>query len=246
MTGTDAVLATNGLAAGYNGIPVVEGLSLHARPGEVVALLGANGAGKTTTLMALSGDVKPLAGEVVWKGKATTAPTHLRCRDGLAFLTEERAIFSTLTTEDNLRLGRGGVKRALEVTPELGKLLKRKAGLLSGGEQQMLALTRAIASRPAVLLADELSLGLAPMMTQRLLSALRGAADLGIAVILVEQHVRNALSVADRGYVLRRGRVVMEGTAGELNGRMAEIEANYLAGPVEASAAAATQVPSPR
>jgi branched-chain amino acid transport system ATP-binding protein len=237
MTNTDVILAAADLSAGYFGIPVVEGISLQVQPGEVVALLGANGAGKTTTLMALSGDVKPLAGQVMWKGAVTTAPSHVRCRDGLAFMTEERAIFTKLSTEDNLRLGRGGVKRALDITPELGRLLKRKAGLLSGGEQQMLALTRAIASQPAVLLADELSLGLAPMMTQRLLKAVRSAADLGIGVILVEQHVRNALSVADRAYVLRRGRVVMEGTAEELRGRMREIEASYLSGPVEPKSA---------
>jgi branched-chain amino acid transport system ATP-binding protein len=239
MTSSDAVIATKNLSAGYNGIPVVEGITLQVKPGEVVALLGANGAGKTTTLMALSGDVKALAGEVLWKGKVTTAPTHVRCRNGLAFLSEERAIFAKLSTEDNLRLGRGGVKRALDITPELGKLLKRKAGLLSGGEQQMLALTRAIAAQPAVLLADELSLGLAPMMTQRLLTAVRNAADLGIAVIVVEQHVRNALSVADRIYVLRRGKVVMEGTATEMRGRMSEIEAHYLAGPAEVPSAPA-------
>jgi branched-chain amino acid transport system ATP-binding protein len=236
-TTTDAVLAAEDISAGYHGIPAVQGISLHVAPGEVVALLGANGAGKTTTLMTLSGDIRALSGTVRWRGEATTAPTYVRCRDGLAYLTEERAIFATLTTEENLRLGRGGVKAALDITPELGKLLKRKAGLLSGGEQQILALTRAVAGRPAVLLADELSLGLAPMMTQRLLAAVRMAAELGIGVILVEQHVRNALSVADRGYVLRRGRVVMEGTTTDLRSRMVEIEANYLAGPVEATPA---------
>jgi branched-chain amino acid transport system ATP-binding protein len=236
-TPVDAVLAAENVAAGYQGIPAIQGVSLHVKPGEVVALLGANGAGKTTTLMTLSGDVRALSGGVRWKGKVTTAAPHLRCRDGLAYLTEERAIFTKLTTEENLRLGRGGVQAALDITPELADLLKRKAGLLSGGEQQMLALTRAVAARPAVLLADELSLGLAPMMAQRLLTAVRSAADFGIGVILVEQHVRNALAYADRGYVLRRGRVVMEGTATELRGRMQEIEAHYLSGPIAAERA---------
>ncbi|MBF6472603.1 MULTISPECIES: ABC transporter ATP-binding protein [Nocardia] len=231
MTTSNTLLAAEKIAAGYNGIPVLENVCLHVEPGEVVTLLGANGAGKTTTLLTLAGNLRPLQGQVVWKGRPIRTPPYRRSREGMAFLTEERAVFTKLTTAENLRLGRGGVRAALDITPELEKLLDRKAGLLSGGEQQMLALTRAIAARPAVLLADELSLGLAPKMARRLLDAVRKAADSGIGVILVEQHVRNALSIADRGYVLRRGRVVMTGTSAELLSRIGDIEANYLAGP---------------
>lgn len=232
MTG-NVVLQSENLTAGYGPIPVLHGISLEVREGEILALLGANGAGKTTTMLTLSGDIRPTSGQVLWRGTPVRSSASTRCRDGLAFLTEERSIFSGLTVAENLRLGRGGVKAALALTPELEPLLKRKAGVLSGGEQQMLALTRALAAKPAVLLADELSLGLAPKIVQRLLAAVRRAADEGVAVVLVEQHVRNALSVADRAHVIRRGRVVMEGSADELKKREDDIAGHYLVGATE-------------
>jgi ABC-type branched-subunit amino acid transport system ATPase component len=135
-----------------------------------------------------------------------------------------------LSAEANLRLGRGPVATALELFPELTPLLKRRAGLLSGGEQQILTLARALAAEPAALLADELSLGLAPMVVRRLLAAVRAAADRGVGVLLVEQHAAQALAVADRGYVFRRGRVVMSGSADELRQNFDEIRDSYLAG----------------
>jgi branched-chain amino acid transport system ATP-binding protein len=133
-----------------------------------------------------------------------------------------------MTCESNLLLGRGGIPRAIAHFPELEPLLKRRAGLLSGGEQQMLTLARALAGEPAVLLADELSLGLSPLVVARLLRAVRDAADRGMGVVLVEQHVHRALEIADRGIVLSRGRVVLDGTAAELRGREREIEQSYL------------------
>jgi branched-chain amino acid transport system ATP-binding protein len=139
---------------------------------------------------------------------------------------EERSIFGGLSTEENLRVGRGDRDSALELFPELRPLLKRPAGLLSGGEQQMLTLARALAREPTILLADELSLGLAPKVVQRLLIAVREAADEGIGVLLVEQHVKQALKVADRVYVMRRGRIVLKGTSNEVAPRL---EDAYLA-----------------
>jgi branched-chain amino acid transport system ATP-binding protein len=238
MTATPILVAEN-LSVGYGSIPVLHGVNIQVGAGEVVVLLGANGAGKTTTLSTLSGDVRPLSGGILWNGHPIASSPHRRSRAGLAYLTEQRAIFSTLTTAENLRLGRGSVAAALELMPELERLLDRRAGLLSGGEQQMLALSRALAGGPDILLADELSLGLAPLIVARLMRSVRTAADSGLGVLLVEQHVRTALKIADRGYVLRRGRVVMEGSGADLYQRISEIEASYLSG-VDAEEAPAT------
>jgi len=226
------LLQTTSLSAGYNGVAVVNDLDIEVHAGEVVLLLGANGAGKSTTLHTLAGGLVAIDGEVRVDGAPTTSAAHKRCGSAMSFVTEERSIFQSMSVDDNLRLGRGGVATALELMPELKPLLKRRAGLLSGGEQQMLTLARAIASQPLVLLADELSLGLAPLIVQRLLHAVRSAADEGMGVLLVEQHVRQAMKIADRIYVLRRGRIVLEGSAAEMRGRLAEIEDSYLnAGP---------------
>ena len=230
----DVVVEARGLTAGYGGTPAIHGVDLEVRAGEVVALLGANGAGKTTTLLALAGEVSPLAGTVAFHGDDRRRRLHQRARQGLGFLTEERCVFMQLTGWQNLKLGRGRPDKALEVFPELEEHLNKKVGLLSGGQQQMLALGRVLASEPRVLLADELSLGLAPMVVERLLAAVRAAADDGVAVILVEQHVRQALAIADRVHVLRRGRIVMSGDAADLRaagGQGAEgIAAHYLTG----------------
>jgi branched-chain amino acid transport system ATP-binding protein len=180
--------------------------------------------------MAMAGVLKPISGEVRWLGKQTKSALHVRARQGMRFVTEERSVFMGLTAEDNLRIMHKSIEPCLELFPELRPLLKRKAGLLSGGEQQILTLARALEGDVKLLLADELSLGLAPMVVERLLRAVRGAADRGVGVILVEQQIRNALKVADRGMVLRRGRVVMSGTATELLERLDEIESSYLAG----------------
>jgi branched-chain amino acid transport system ATP-binding protein len=228
--GADVVVAARGLTAGYGGTPAIHALDLEARAGEVVALLGANGAGKTTTLLALAGEVAPISGSVAFDGDTRKRRLHQRARQGLGFLTEERCVFMQLTGWQNLKLGRGRAEDALAFFPELEEHLDKKVGLMSGGQQQMLALGRVLASEPRVLLADELSLGLAPLVVERLLAAVRAAADNGVAVVLVEQHVRQALAIADRVQVLRRGRVVMSGNAEDLRGDAESIAAHYLTG----------------
>ncbi|MBE2318186.1 ABC transporter ATP-binding protein [Solirubrobacter sp. CPCC 204708] len=223
-----------GLCVGYHaGQPVVNDVDLCVEPGEIVALLGPNGAGKTTTMLALAGELPLLGGEVRLHGEATRAPLHARARDGLAFVTEERSVFMGLTTAENLRVGRCDEQRALNLFPELQSRIDVRGGLLSGGEQQMLTLARALSRSPRVLLADELSLGLAPKVVTRLLEAVRAAArENGTAVLLVEQHVRKVLKYADRVYVMRRGEIVLSGHAAEMRERIDEIEESYLSGGV--------------
>lgn len=224
-----ALIEAEGLTTGYGSIPVVRGLDLRVEPGEVVALLGPNGAGKTTALRALAGELPVLGGEVRWLGQRASQSVHRRARQGLRFVTEERSVFMTLSVSDNLRLSHRSLAGCLDLFPELAALLSRRAGLLSGGEQQMVTLARALTGDVRLLLADELSLGLAPLVVQRLLRAVRAAADRGVGVVLVEQQLRHALEVADRGIVLRRGLVAMSGTSAELRDRMSDIEDSYLA-----------------
>ncbi len=222
-----ARLQTVALDAGYGEIVVVRGVHLHVAAGEVVALLGPNGSGKSTTLLTLAGELPVLAGQVLWDGEPTSEPLYRRARRGMAFVPEERSVLMQMSVRDNLLIGRGGVRGALDIFPELEPLLDRRAGLLSGGEQQMLTLGRALATKPTVLLVDELSLGLAPLIVDRLLAAVRAAAtEDGVAVILVEQQVRRALGVADRWYLMRRGVVVAEG---DRTTSAADLEAIYLA-----------------
>jgi branched-chain amino acid transport system ATP-binding protein len=224
------LVAALGLTTGYSrAVAVISDVDIEVLPGEVVGLFGANGAGKTTTLLSLAGELAPHSGEVVVDGVPSRAPLHRRAREGLAFVTEERSVFTDLSAADNLRVGGGSEATALTLFPELRSRLKVRGGMLSGGEQQMLTLARALSRDPRLLLADELSLGLAPMIVDRLLQAIRVAADQRNAgVLLVEQHVRKALKHVDRGYVLRGGRVVLTGSAAELRAQIDEIERAYL------------------
>lgn len=225
---SSSVMAVEDLSVGYGGVPVVRNVNLHVNPGEVVALLGANGAGKTTTILAIAGELKPLGGRVLWEGKLITAPLYKRAKSGLRLITEERSVFMNLTVQENLLLSHKDTSKCLELFPELKSMLTRKAGLLSGGEQQMLTLARALVGGCRGLLADELSLGLAPLASERLLAAVRAAAQNGAAVLLVEQNLERALKVADRAYVLQRGHVILEGDSQYMREHKEEVISSYL------------------
>lgn len=222
-----AVLETRDMHAGYGDVTVVRDLNLTVGTGEVVALLGRNGAGKTTALLTIAGALRPISGEIQFLGTPDRSSLAGRARRGLGLMTDDRSIFFGLTVRENLRLARG-TGDALSVFPELGGMLDRPAGLLSGGEQQMLGLAAVLAREPKLLLIDELSFGLAPRIVQRLMKAVRQVADRGTAVILVEQFARIALDVADRAYVLVNGRVATEGTTDELRANVGELESTYL------------------
>lgn len=229
------LLQTRNLKAGYLNRPVVDRIDIHVDPGEVVCLLGPNGAGKTTTLLTIAGELAPVDGLVMFSNVPTWTPMHQRVRTGgIGLVTEERLVFTKMSARDNLRLGGGSVERALELFPELEPRLPVRGGLLSGGEQQMLALARALSRDPSLLLADELSLGLAPKIVDRLLGAVRAAADdHGTGALIVEQHARKALRYADRMYLMARGQIRLELPAAEAIERLDEIEEAYLSGTSE-------------
>jgi branched-chain amino acid transport system ATP-binding protein len=223
------IVELRNLSVGYSGVPVVSDLDVTVAAGEVVAMLGPNGAGKTTILHTIAGLLRPIAGQVLFDGRPLSGELHARARRGIALVTEERAVIRRLSAEENLRLGTRNVPLALTLFPELRPLLRRKAGLLSGGEQQMLVLARVLANRSRLLLVDEVSFGLGPLIVKRLLGALREAANNGAAVLMVEQHPAMALQISDRGLVLSHGRVQLEGPGPELLSRLPEIEEAYLA-----------------
>jgi len=214
------VITVEGLHAGYGRTAVVRDLTFSVEPGEVVALLGPNGAGKTTTLLTIAGLLAPIAGCVRVLGEPVDVRNPERtARRGLGFVTEDRSLFPGLTVGEHLRLAAKDSSLATAYFPELIALDGRRAGLLSGGEQQMLALARAIVLRPKMLLIDEMSLGLAPIVVERLAPVVRSVADdLGIGVLLVEQHVRVALEIADRAIVLRHGECALAAPAADLRG----------------------------
>lgn len=229
------LLQTRSLKCGYLNRAVVQGVNLKVHQGEVVCLLGPNGAGKTTTLLTIAGELTPVDGIVMFGNTPTFTPMYQRIRrGGIGLVTEERLVFTKLSARDNLRVGGGNVEAALELFPELEPRLSVRGGMLSGGEQQMLALARALSRQPSILLADELSLGLAPIVVDRLLGAVRKVADTtGTGALIVEQHARKALQVSDRMYLMARGQILLELPAAEALERLDEIEETYLTGTSE-------------
>ena len=223
-----ALLELRDLHVSYGSIAAISGVSITVEPGEMVAILGSNGAGKTTTLRTISGLERPRSGSIVFDGTdISRTPAHVIVNRGLCQVPEGRRIFGTLTVAENLNLGgyvlrgrpqelRARRERVLQTFPRLAERWGQLAGTLSGGEQQMLAIGRALMNEPKLLSLDEPSLGLSPLLAKAILSIVRGFADRGVAVLIVEQNARQALRVADRAYVLETGRVVLEGAARDL------------------------------
>ena len=222
-----ALLSVRGLSVAYGGIQAVRDLSLDVAPGEMVCLIGANGAGKTTTLKALSGLIAPQSGSVQLDGQPLAGlPAHAIARRGMALVPEGRGVFPRMTVAENLLMGAysrsdragiaGDLDRVYGLLPRLTERRAQMAGLLSGGEQQMLALGRAMMARPRLLLLDEPSMGLAPLMVQAVFGIIRQIAASGVAVLLIEQNAHLALKTCARGYVLETGSITLSGPATDL------------------------------
>jgi len=222
-----ALLEVKDLSVYYGVIQALKGISFEVNEGEVIALIGANGAGKTTILHAVSGLLSPKAGSINFEGyDLTKTPAHEIVSMGMSHVPEGRRVFSQLTVFENLKLGAFTRKDSDEIEetlqsvyqrfPRLEERKKQYAGTLSGGEQQMLAMGRALMSRPKIILMDEPSMGLSPIMVTQIFEIIKSISASGTTVLLVEQNARKALSIADRGYVLETGNIVLEGRAGEL------------------------------
>jgi branched-chain amino acid transport system ATP-binding protein len=223
----DAILSLRNIRAGYGAIEVLKGISLEVHAGEIVSIIGANGAGKTTTLMCVSGINRVRAGKIIWEGREIQClPPHEIVRLRLCQSPEGRKIFPRLSVRENLELGavtrhdRGQISHDLEHVFGLFPILKQRAGqhggTLSGGEQQMLAVARALMSRPKLLLLDEPSLGLAPLIVAKIFDVIRQLNQEGMAILLVEQNARMALKLSQRGYVLETGAITISGPSQEL------------------------------
>ena len=224
----------------YGAIQAVKGISLEVRERELVTIVGANGAGKTTTLRTISGIYRPTTGSITFEGRNLAAlPSHEIVALGISQAPEGRQIFGSLSVRDNLMLGatrradRAGIAHELDylvsLFPVLGERMNQSGGTLSGGEQQMLAIARALMAKPRLLLLDEPSLGLAPMLVNRIFAVISRLKETGVTILLVEQNARKALEIADRAYVMETGRVILGGDARELAANP-EIEKAYLGG----------------
>ncbi len=217
------MLEVRGLEVAYGGIRAVKGLDLEVREGELVTLLGANGAGKTTTLKALAGLLRPASGTIHYNGRDVTGmPAYELVRLGIALVPEGRGVFGRLTVEENLAMGAysrddprvaDDYERAFALFPRLAERRRQFAGTLSGGEQQMLAIARALMSRPKLLLLDEPSMGLAPLMVRKIFDTIRTVAAEGVTLLLVEQNAKLALTLCNRGYVMESGSITLADTA---------------------------------
>ena len=235
---SEPLLTVEALAAGYDEVQVLWGISLTARRGATTTLVGANGAGKTTTLRAITGAIRPHAGRVIFQGEDVTAlPPHRKAARGLVLVPEGRQLFDEMSVVENLEMGafsaRGrkgfaqNLERVFALFPRLADRRHQKAGTFTGGEQQMLAVARGLMSDPEILVIDELSLGLAPVVVQQLVAALNALKAAGLTILLVEQNVHLALSFSDYAYVIAEGRPFMEGAAQEIAGK-SEIKEAYL------------------
>jgi len=235
---SDTLLSVEGLEAGYGEVQVLWGLSLKARRGKLTAIVGANGAGKTTTLRAVAGTLTPWGGRVTLDGEdVTRVPSHIKAARGLALVPEGRQLFSMMSVAENLELGafspRGSrsyaerLEQVFKLFPRLAERARQRAGTLSGGEQQMVAIARGLMSDPQILVIDELSLGLAPVVVYQLLATLKQLKQNGLTILLVEQNVHLALAVSDYAYVVAEGRIFTEGLPAQLTANP-EIRRAYL------------------
>ena len=222
-----AMLEVKNLEVYYGVIQAIKGISFEVNEGEVIALIGANGAGKTTTLQTITGMLQPKAGEIIFEGKdISKIPGHKIVSMGMAHVPEGRRVFSQLSVYENLKLGaytrkdRSNIDKELqsiyERFPRLAERKNQLAGTLSGGEQQMLAMGRALMSKPSIVLMDEPSMGLSPILVNEIFDIIESISKSGTTVLLVEQNAKKALSIADRAYVLETGKVVLEGDAKDL------------------------------
>ena len=234
------LLEIENLKVSYGGIQALKGIDLTVASGELVALIGSNGAGKTTSLKALAGLLHPTAGKIHYNGKSLLdIPPHQRVRGGLALVPEGRGIFARLTVAENLQMGSytrhdtrqiaTDLEHQYDLFPRLSERRAQLAGTLSGGEQQMVAMARALMSRPKLLMLDEPSMGLAPMMVAKIFETIRNISAQGVSILLVEQNAKLALEVAQRGYVLESGLVTLSGASSKLLGSEA-VQRAYLGG----------------
>ncbi len=224
---TTTLLKITGLQVAYGGIKAVKGVDLHVNEGELVTLIGSNGAGKTTTMKAITGSLPPASGDIEYLGKSIKGKGAWDLvKDGLAMVPEGRGVFARMTITENLQMGAyirsdkaeiaADMEKMFNIFPRLRERKDQLAGTMSGGEQQMLAMGRALMSRPKVLLLDEPSMGLSPIMVDKIFEVVRDVSEQGVTVLLVEQNASRALSIADRGYVMESGIVTMNGEAKEL------------------------------